>query len=594
MVQGFTGSTEVDLPLPCTYDFEVTGSQYLHAVQRRRSSRCCCCSPAPSSPGAHTGFGVEQVPWDCEASLPAAGRGLAADDRAELPEHRLAAAGPRRARTRWPTTRPARPDHAGTETRRSALLAARRGTGRAVRDASSLDRRARRRRRGALRGLPALPLPGHLGEEPGALAVRRARAAGRGRRRLRRGRRNADAVPARRAGRRRRTPRSPCTCGSCSSRSGRERPTAAVRRPAELRVDGTRCRAGTRRSSRSSRCRRRAGPTFDGRVRRSTVTGGEDVEPVRDGASTPVGAGLVRPLAAAAAGRADRGSAPYVRLVRLDGAVDNELPSGHGQGRRDPALADRRPPADRGRRRGVRLAARPAGRRPQAAAARCRQHRCWPGARRADPGTTDVVLGSPIILYDHPEIAAESAGRAVRLHRDRRDPHPAGDDHDRRGEGRGPGHRPAGRGDHRPLRRRCPADDLQQLHGVLRDPHGRRPPSTERAPGRHRRRALVGPGRGRDGSSRRWTRGHRRGQRRKGSLVRVHPSPPGRRPGPVLRRPGRPGHRGARRRRRRHCTSPWCWSTTRPPTCTTGTAATSTSRPDELEPLDPAREESRS
>ena len=26
------------------------------------------------------------------------------------------------------------------------------------------------------------------------------------------------------------------------------------------------------------------------------------------------------------------------------------------------------------------------------------------------PGSTDVVLGSPIILYDYPEIAAESAG----------------------------------------------------------------------------------------------------------------------------------------------------------------------------------------
>ena len=35
MVQGFTGTTEVDLPLPCTYDFEVTGSKYLHALRRR-------------------------------------------------------------------------------------------------------------------------------------------------------------------------------------------------------------------------------------------------------------------------------------------------------------------------------------------------------------------------------------------------------------------------------------------------------------------------------------------------------------------------------------------------------------------------------
>ncbi len=32
MVQGFTGITEVDLALPCTYDFEVTGSRYLHAL----------------------------------------------------------------------------------------------------------------------------------------------------------------------------------------------------------------------------------------------------------------------------------------------------------------------------------------------------------------------------------------------------------------------------------------------------------------------------------------------------------------------------------------------------------------------------------
>ena len=36
----------------------------------RRGHRpaACCCSPAPCSPGASTGFGVEQVPWDCEAS----------------------------------------------------------------------------------------------------------------------------------------------------------------------------------------------------------------------------------------------------------------------------------------------------------------------------------------------------------------------------------------------------------------------------------------------------------------------------------------------------------------------------------------------
>ena len=60
-----------------------------------------------------------------------------------------------------------------------------------------------------------------------------------------------------------------------------------------------------------------------------------------------------------------------------------------------------------------------------AAAAAARQHRCWPVLGRR-PGDTDVVLGLPIILYDHPEIAAREPGRPVRRHRDRRDPHPAG------------------------------------------------------------------------------------------------------------------------------------------------------------------------
>ncbi|GAA1853900.1 hypothetical protein [Asanoa iriomotensis] len=43
------------------------------------------------------------------------------------------------------------------------------------------------------------------------------------------------------------------------------------------------------------------------------------------------------------------------------------------------------------------------------AAARCAQHRCWP-VLAGPAGTTDLVLGSPIILYDHPEVAEESPG----------------------------------------------------------------------------------------------------------------------------------------------------------------------------------------
>ena len=43
------------------------------------------------------------------------------------------------------------------------------------------------------------------------------------------------------------------------------------------------------------------------------------------------------------------------------------------------------------------------------AAAACHQSRCWP-VMAGPPGTDTVVLASPIILYDHPEVAPESAG----------------------------------------------------------------------------------------------------------------------------------------------------------------------------------------
>ncbi|HEY4992804.1 MAG TPA: hypothetical protein VII33_12055 [Nakamurella sp.] len=45
----------------------------------------------------------------------------------------------------------------------------------------------------------------------------------------------------------------------------------------------------------------------------------------------------------------------------------------------------------------------------EAAANACHQSRCWPVLAGA-PGDTDVVLASPIILYDYPAVAPESAG----------------------------------------------------------------------------------------------------------------------------------------------------------------------------------------
>jgi hypothetical protein len=44
-----------------------------------------------------------------------------------------------------------------------------------------------------------------------------------------------------------------------------------------------------------------------------------------------------------------------------------------------------------------------------AAAARCRQHRCFPVLAGA-PAENDLLLVSPIILYDHPEVAEQTGG----------------------------------------------------------------------------------------------------------------------------------------------------------------------------------------
>lgn len=67
MVQGFTGVTEVDLALPCSYDFDVTASKYLHALRDGAMSVILLFSGTIFTRGER-GFGVEQVPWDREAT----------------------------------------------------------------------------------------------------------------------------------------------------------------------------------------------------------------------------------------------------------------------------------------------------------------------------------------------------------------------------------------------------------------------------------------------------------------------------------------------------------------------------------------------
>ena len=66
MVQGFTGSCEVDLPVACTYDFEITAAKYFHALDGGEIPLFMLFSGTAFTRG-QTGFSVEPVPWEKEA-----------------------------------------------------------------------------------------------------------------------------------------------------------------------------------------------------------------------------------------------------------------------------------------------------------------------------------------------------------------------------------------------------------------------------------------------------------------------------------------------------------------------------------------------
>lgn len=66
-VRGFSGSIEVDLPVTCTYDFEVAAAKYLHTLRDGEVPLIFLFSGTVFSRTA-AGFGVAQVPWDIEAT----------------------------------------------------------------------------------------------------------------------------------------------------------------------------------------------------------------------------------------------------------------------------------------------------------------------------------------------------------------------------------------------------------------------------------------------------------------------------------------------------------------------------------------------
>jgi hypothetical protein len=69
MLRGFSGDLEFDLPVPCTYDLEVAGTKYLHALRDGDVPLALLFSGTVFRPGGGTaGLGVEQIPWHLEAS----------------------------------------------------------------------------------------------------------------------------------------------------------------------------------------------------------------------------------------------------------------------------------------------------------------------------------------------------------------------------------------------------------------------------------------------------------------------------------------------------------------------------------------------
>jgi hypothetical protein len=199
-----------------------------------------------------------------------------------------------------------------------------------------------------------------------------------------------------------------------------------------------------------------------------TVPGGEESEDVLDGSGAVVGRVVRRrrPLLAVVSIMA-QGDEGYARLTVDVRNAHPDVARTKDEAIRLSLIGAHLLVVARGAARFVSLLEPPAA--ATGAVARCRQDRCFP-VLAGVAGSSDVVLGSPIILYDHPEIAGESAGalfdsteideiltlRVMTM------------TEAEKAEARATDPRAA------EIIDRCDAmsdEALQQLHGVLRDPH---------------------------------------------------------------------------------------------------------------------------
>jgi hypothetical protein len=74
VVRPFSGSTELDLPVPCSHDFSLAATRYFDALEGGDIPLCFLFSGTIFYDGGDAGLQVAQVPWEKEAyfRLPAA------------------------------------------------------------------------------------------------------------------------------------------------------------------------------------------------------------------------------------------------------------------------------------------------------------------------------------------------------------------------------------------------------------------------------------------------------------------------------------------------------------------------------------------
>lgn len=68
MVPSFRGSTEIEIPITCTYDLEVAWASYLNSLEEGEVSILTLYSGTVFAKGS-AGFSVDQVPWHKEAQF---------------------------------------------------------------------------------------------------------------------------------------------------------------------------------------------------------------------------------------------------------------------------------------------------------------------------------------------------------------------------------------------------------------------------------------------------------------------------------------------------------------------------------------------